>query len=295
MKQKRKEDIIRFIVMDDFKIISWDELVESGSCVFPEGKETAISVGGFDGPHKGHDKLLRRVLDYASQNALIPGLVTFFRSPTAVKNKTYSGDVSSLRQRLKKFQELGFHFIVLIDFSAGFAKIEGTAFFDILIKTIRMKYLAVGSDFLCGYRRGLGADDLKKIAPQKGFCFDSIDPLNHGSVKVSSSAVREAVSLGDFSLAKELLGYPFLFDFISLPWEVNDKNNIFAPKVYISQIIPQSGKYRVLVRKVNGQEQEAHLFVNADGILLSFTEEASMAFDLKDLNNFDTIEFICKE
>ncbi|UTC68445.1 FAD synthetase family protein [Treponema sp. OMZ 791] len=282
--------------MDEFKIISWEELVESGSHVFPEGKETAISVGGFDGPHKGHDKLLRRVLGYAAENALIPGLVTFFRSPAAVKNKPYSGDVSSLRLRLKKFQELGFHFIVLIDFSAGFAKIEGTVFFDIIIKTIRMKYLAVGSDFLCGYRRGLGAEDLKKIAPQKGFCFDSIDPVNvNGSVKVSSSAIRTAVGLGDFSLAKDLLGYPFLFDFISLPWEVKDKNNIFAPKAYITQILPQSGKYRVLIKKVDGQKQEAHCFISEEGLLLCFTEKTSKAFDLKDLDNFDTIEFICKE
>ena len=301
MKQNRKKDIIWSVVMDDFKIISWEALVEAaetvltGSDFFPEGKETAISVGGFDGPHKGHDKLLRQVLNYAAEKALVPGLVTFFRSPAAVKNKAYSGDVSSLRLRLKKFQELGFHFIVLIDFSASFAKIEGTAFFDILIKTIRMKYLAVGSDFLCGYRRGLGVDDLKEIAPQKGFCFDSIDPVNRGSLKISSSAIREAVSLGDFSLAKELLGYPFLFDFVSLPWEVKDKNSIFAPKAYISQILPQSGKYKVLVQKIDRQEQEAHCLINDEGLLLCFPEKDSKAFELKDLNNFDTIEFICKE
>ena len=223
------------------KIIYWDDLIKEEN-LYPHG--SAVSIGGFDGPHRGHERIFHAVLQAASRYGVPAGLITFRRSPRFQKAGTaYSGDVSTLEMRLRKFESYGFVFTVLIDFSEDFAKMRGTVFFDILMKTIRIKYLAVGSDFTCGYRHDTGLETLRLLASTKGFCFDSIEQLYSARhERISSSAIRQAVEQADFTLAKDLLGYPFFLDVAKIVqrretavWSIE--------KSAVTQILPQSGRY----------------------------------------------------
>ena len=223
------------------KIIYWDDLIK-GENIYPQG--SAISIGGFDGPHRGHERILSAVLKAARKDGIPAGIITFFRSPRSVKaGNMYAGDVSTLEMRLQKFAEQGFSFTVLIDFSADFARMKGTVFFDILIKTICIKYLAVGSDFTCGYRHDTGVGDLQRLARERGFCFDSIEQLYSARhERISSSAIRQAVEQADFALAKDLLGYPFLLDVAKIVQRT--ENGVWAvEKAAVTQILPQNGQY----------------------------------------------------
>ena len=222
-------------------ILYWDDLTKEEN-IYPQG--SAISIGGFDGPHRGHECILSAVLTAARKGGIPAGIITFFRSPRSVKaGNAYAGDVSTLKMRLQKFAEQGFSFTVLIDFSADFAKMKGTVFFDILIKTICIKYLAVGSDFTCGYRHDTGVGDLQRLAREKGFCFDSIEQLYSARhERISSSAIRQAVEQADFTLAKDLLGYPFFLD-VSKIVRRKEGSVWFIEKSAVTQILPQSGRY----------------------------------------------------
>lgn len=223
------------------KIIYWDDLIK-GENIYPQG--SAISIGGFDGPHRGHERILSAVLKAARKDGMPAGIITFFRSPRSVKaGNMYAGDVSTLEMRLQKFAEQGFSFTVLIDFSADFARMKGTVFFDILIKTICIKYLAVGSDFTCGYRHDTGVGDLQRLARERGFCFDSIEQLYSARhERISSSAIRQAVEQADFALAKDLLGYPFFLDVAKIVQRT--ENGVWAvEKAAVTQILPQNGQY----------------------------------------------------
>ena len=223
------------------KIIYWDDLIKEEK-LYPQG--SAISIGGFDGPHRGHECILSAVLTAARKGGIPAGIITFFRSPRSVKaGNAYAGDVSTLKMRLQKFAEQGFSFTVLIDFSADFARMKGTVFFDILIKTICIKYLAVGSDFTCGYRHDTGVGDLQRLARERGFCFDSIEELYSARhERISSSAIRQAVEQADFALAKDLLGYPFFLD-VSKIVRRREGSVWFIEKSAVTQILPQSGRY----------------------------------------------------
>ena len=222
-------------------ILYWDDLIKEEN-MYPQG--SAISIGGFDGPHRGHECILSAVLTAARKGGIPAGIITFFRSPRSVKaGNAYAGDVSTLEMRLQKFAEQGFSFTVLIDFSADFAKMKGTVFFDILIKTICIKYLAVGSDFTCGYRHDTGVGDLQRLARERGFCFDSIEQLYSARhERISSSAIRQAVEQADFTLAKDLLGYPFFLD-VSKIVRRKEGSVWFIEKSAVTQILPQSGRY----------------------------------------------------
>ncbi len=280
--------------MKDFQVISWEELVGSGNCFFPQG--TAVTIGSFDGPHKGHNELFKRVLNRAEEEKIPSGIVTFFRPPAAVKNAHYAGDVSTLRLKLKKIADLGFNFVILIDFSSEFARIGGETFFDILIKTIRLKYLAAGEDFSCGYRRELKAAGIKRLALRKGFRFDSIKPVHSdGIMRISSTAIRNAVLSADFTRAEHLLGYSFLFDVIGPAWIITGEYSVCAPRAYITQILPECGRYKVSVKTVAGAQADAFFFINENEVTLRFEKKASPQFALKNMNDFDTVKFICKE
>ena len=222
-------------------ILYWDDLIKEEN-IYPQG--SAISIGGFDGPHRGHECILSAVLQAAQRNGIPAGIITFFRSPRSVKaENAYAGDVSTLEMRLQKFAEQGFSFTVLIDFSADFARMKGTVFFDILIKTICIKYLAVGSDFTCGYRHDTGVGDLQRLARERGFCFDSIEQLYSARhERISSSAIRQAVEQADFTLAKDLLGYPFFLD-VSKIVRRREGSVWSIEKSAVTQILPQNGQY----------------------------------------------------
>ena len=273
------------------KIIYWDDLIKEKN-MYPQG--SAISIGGFDGPHRGHECILSAVLEAAQRNAIPAGIITFFRSPRSVKTgSAYAGDVSTLEMRLQKFAEQGFSFTVLIDFSADFAKMKGTVFFDILIKTICIKYLAVGSDFTCGYRHDTGVGDLQRLARERGFCFDSIEQLYSARhERISSSAIRQAVEQADFTLAKDLLGYPFFLDVAKI---VQRKENAVwsIEKSAVTQILPQSGQYSACAYLQTGMIISVQ--VKVTDTLLEVSEETAAPILSAAGTLIRKLEFIRKE
>lgn len=273
------------------KIIYWDDLIKEEN-IYPQG--SAISIGGFDGPHRGHERILSAVLKAARKDGIPAGIITFFRSPRSVKiGNAYTGDVSTLEMRLQKFAEQGFSFTVLIDFSADFAKIKGAVFFDILIKTICIKYLAVGSDFTCGYRHDTGVGDLQRLARERGFCFDSIEQLYSARhERISSSAIRQAVEQADFTLAKDLLGYPFFLDVVKIVRR--KENGIWSiEKSAITQILPQSGQYSACAYLQTGVVVPVQ--VKVTDALLEVFEKAAAPVPFASGTLIRKLEFIRKE
>ena len=273
------------------KIIYWDDLIKEEN-LYPQG--SALSVGGFDGPHRGHERILSAVLEAAHHKGIPAGIITFFRSPRSVKDgSTYSGDVSTLDMRLQKFAEQGFSFTVLIDFSADFARMKGTVFFDILIKTICIKYLAVGSDFTCGYRHDTGVEDLQRLARERGFCFDSIEQLYSAKhERISSSAIRQAVEQADFTLAKDLLGYPFFLDVAKIVQR--RENTVWSiKKSDITQILPQNGQYAACAYLQTGMLIPVQ--VKVTDTWLEVSEESSASVPVAAGTVIHKLEFIRKE
>lgn len=273
------------------KIIYWDDLIKEEN-IYPQG--SAISIGGFDGPHRGHERILSAVLEAARKDGIPAGIITFFRSPRSVKiGNAYTGDVSTLEMRLQKFAEQGFSFTVLIDFSADFAKIKGAVFFDILIKTICIKYLAVGSDFTCGYRHDTGVGDLQRLARERGFCFDSIEQLYSARhERISSSAIRQAVEQADFTLAKDLLGYPFFLDVAKIV-QRRESSAWSIEKSAITQILPQSGQYSACAYLQTGVVVPVQ--VKVTDALLEVSEEIAAPVPFAAGTSIRQLEFIRKE
>ena len=274
------------------KIIRWDLLGSDESkalidslCKGRHG--TALTIGGFDGPHRGHETLFSAVLETAKKRNLAPGIVTFTRSPGLEKKPfSYPGDVSTLNLRLARFGEKGFEFVLLIDFSGEFGKMSGGVFFDILVRTVCMRYVAVGPDFRCGHRLDTGLAEIAALSRKEGFCFDSIQQVELDGLRISSSAVRLAVQNADFSLAERLLGHPFLLDFTAPRWRLSG-SGYEADTGSFTQILPRRGTYNVVLATVSGKPVPA-LFDVSDTSISVMPERGSA---LPGANEITTAQF----
>ncbi len=255
------------------RVFSWEDICGNPLC-FKEFLDSltgssgeafsALTIGDFDGCHLGHRALFNKVFSAVSSSNgaggspfLFPGAVTFNRL-SGGSGKISGAGVFTLKQKLDALEKLGFVFTVLIDFSADFSKIKGTAFFEILADNARMRYLAVGEDFRCGFRLDTGYSEIKNISLRLGFVFDPLPPVLFAGQRISSTRVRSAVLSADFFEAERLLGRPFILDISEIQWQFSGSAGLSASfsgenisavfsasVVMFNQVLPPAGRYLV--------------------------------------------------
>jgi len=195
--------------------INWDDLPVLGQEAVTGGKKTALSVGVFDGLHRGHQALIARI--FAKAPVLLPTVITFRQNPKAlIWGKPVSGreaeekivDIIGFEEKMNLLESLGVALCVIIDFSEQFGKINGRAFFEALNRYLHPAYIVLGANFHCGYRRDTDAQDFKALAESSGVEAEIVPHVLEGGLPVSSSRIRSALNAGRTGEAALLLGRP---------------------------------------------------------------------------------------
>ena len=189
------------------RIISWEEYTNKNThSLFPIPYSLSVSVGVFDGVHKGHQALIQHICG----SPFLPAIVTFIQNPAKILSPAPSGknisSIVTLDQKLKIFESLGIELTVLIDFSEKFSKIKGRSFVDSLLGCQPVGLIAIGSNFRCGNRLDTGAKEIKRIAEDRGIETWIAEPVMDKGRPVSSSRIRAALAAGRIAEAERLLG-----------------------------------------------------------------------------------------
>ncbi len=173
--------------------------------IAPSGAPQALAIGNFDGVHRGHQAILARLGQRAEQG-LVPSVMTFEPHPREYFSpETAPARLTSLREKLELFAELGVERVYLVRFNGKFAALSAPAFMDTILRPLNARYLLVGEDFRFG--AGRGGDILTLRAA--GFHAESVAAVTHEGVRVSSTAIRTALAAGDLGRAEALLGRPY--------------------------------------------------------------------------------------
>ena len=168
---------------------------------------TAIALGNFDGVHRGHLRVIQPVLDAA---AGIKTVVSFAPHPRAFFSGEHRLLLTPSEEKAAYLATLGIEQLVLLPFNQALASLSPEQFVaQVLHELLQVKFLSVGKNFRFGHRRAGTADCLKAIAEAHGIAVH-ITPLEVADQeRISSSAVRQALSKGDLEKANHLLGRPY--------------------------------------------------------------------------------------
>jgi riboflavin kinase / FMN adenylyltransferase len=171
----------------------------------------ALTIGNFDGVHRGHRALIDRVIAKARELDLISCVLTFEPHP----REFFSGDaaparLTRLRDKLELMEAAGVERVHVARFNARFAALPAQRFIeDILVRGLGMQWLLVGRDFRFGARRAGDYAALEVASKIHGFLLESMPDVQFEGTRVSSSAVRAALKAADLRAAERLLGHPY--------------------------------------------------------------------------------------
>jgi riboflavin kinase/FMN adenylyltransferase len=229
------------------------------------GERTALTIGVFDGVHRGHQALIGRIVREAP--GCIPTVVTFKQNPKQVlRPGDYRGDIVSFRRKMLIFEELGVKLVILIDFSANFSKLSGREFIDALRDRGNPGYAAIGSNFHCGHDLDTDALYIKEINERAGIRTEVVSPVLAGDLPISSSRIRAAISRGEIDTAAALLGRRVELDLAGLASRPREGGLFYDTRPH-SRIIPPPGRYPALLRGAPGGI-EAEVLVEDGGVLV---------------------------
>jgi riboflavin kinase / FMN adenylyltransferase len=171
----------------------------------------ALTIGNFDGVHLGHQAMLARLVDAARQLGVPPCVMTFephpreFFAPDKAPTR-----LTSLREKLELLARFGVERAYVRRFNFEFAKTAAEDFIGrILHRGLAARWILVGDDFRFGARRAGDLVMLKQAASGCGFEVHAMTSVMADGMRVSSTAVREALAAGDMPRAQRLLGRPY--------------------------------------------------------------------------------------
>jgi riboflavin kinase / FMN adenylyltransferase len=171
-------------------------------------RPVAVTIGNFDGVHRGHQAMVARTISAARERGLRSCVLTFephpreFFAPDAAPTR-----LTTMREKLELLDSLGVECTYIARFNHRFAGLPAEAFVqDVLVRTLLARWVLVGEDFRFGARRAGDVRLLRSLAPSVNMEVEVIETVTEGGVRVSSSAVRSALAQGQLSRAELLLG-----------------------------------------------------------------------------------------
>ena len=166
----------------------------------------ALTIGNFDGVHRGHQAMLTRLIEAAEDLQLVPAVLTFDPHPREYFARIDApARLSTLRSKLDLFRAYGVCVAYVARFDSRLAALTAEQFVDdVLVRGLNARWVLVGDDFRFG--RGRAGDLGLLRAKARPFSVEGMRTIDVGDLRASSTAVREALAAGDLARAADLLG-----------------------------------------------------------------------------------------
>ncbi|RLB10631.1 MAG: riboflavin biosynthesis protein RibF [Deltaproteobacteria bacterium] len=211
-----------------------------------------LTIGNFDGVHRGHLALFDKVKQIAKEINGLSVVMTFDPHPIKVlSNGNGPPVITPTPQKLRLIKEAGIDIILCLPFTKEFATISAKDFVEkILVQKIGVKYIVVGYDYAFGKNRQGNIEFLKKMAEQYGFKVEVVNPVSINGTIVSSTKIRNLVQEGKLEEAKILLGRNYQVTGTVIKGKNRGTRILGYPTAnlkLIDELTPKTGVYAVKV------------------------------------------------
>lgn len=178
---------------------------------FSSTKKTVVTIGTFDGVHRGHQKILDRVASIAVNHDLESALLTFFPHPRMVLQQDLNIKlINTIDEREQLVASRGIQHIVTHPFSKEFSRTTAEEFVkEFLVDGLNAHTVVIGYDHRFGRNRSADISDLREMGSQYGFEVVEISKKEVDEVAVSSTKIRNALQEGKLEIANTYLNYDF--------------------------------------------------------------------------------------
>ena len=267
---------------------------------FPSDINTIVTIGTFDGVHKGHQTIISRINEIGKKEAMESVLLTFTPHPRHV---IYPDDqtlrlIHTIEEKVEALSEVGLDNLILHNFTKEFSRTKSVNFIrDVLVNKLNMKYMVVGFDHHFGKNRQGTFDNLVELSDLYGFMIEKVDPQSIDEVTISSTKIRNAILKGDCKRANSYLasefsirgkviqgnkignsiGFPTANIEIDNTWKILPKDGVYAIKAFVNNK-RYFGMLNIGVRPSVSDDNfaiEAHLFNFKSNI---YNEELKIEF-----------------
>jgi riboflavin kinase/FMN adenylyltransferase len=288
---------------------SWDD-----SGLPPTARGTVLTVGTFDGVHRGHQRVLERMAQRGNEQGLSSVVVTFDPHPLEIVRKEAAPPLLTLSsEKIEVIAESGINYLAIVPFTKKLQRYDAAAFVDqILRQRFHVKHLVIGHDH--GFGRGRAGDVqvLRRLGETRGFTVEVVSAVDGiDGVPISSTMIRQAIAAGELERAAQLLGRAYsvsgrvqggdrrgrLLGFPTINLGAPSPRKLLPPAgVYAvraqTHLGPFGGMMNLGARPTFGDETvaiEVHLF-DAEGDFYDRAVRVDILARLRDTKKFDSAE-----
>lgn len=226
----------------------------------PGDSAVVLSIGSFDGVHRGHQSLIARCKALAGRNGAEVAILTFDPHPRCVLDPAHCPrSLTTLREKADVLADAGVDRLVVLPFTREVSAWSATRFCDLLVESLDVRALVVGHDFALGHKRQGDVAFLTEYGAAHGFAVEQVDALDDESSPISSTRIRAEVERGDVAAAARLLGRAYTMDAVVEHGEEVGRQLGF-PTANLSaapaKCLPAPGVYAMWLR-IDGRWREA--------------------------------------
>jgi riboflavin kinase/FMN adenylyltransferase len=212
---------------------------------------SCVTVGAFDGVHRGHQRLITRMVEAAHSMDNVAAAITFDPHPATVLTDEPLPLLTTVEERIELLAALGLDVLVVSPFTVATVRTPATDFAERLIHHLRLAELWIGPDFALGHRREGDIPFLRRLGAARGFSVHIVESLIWSGKAIRSSRVRDALKTGDIPDATGCLGRPYRLSGVVVQGHgVGRSIGIPTANLSISpdRLIPTGGVYACLAR-----------------------------------------------
>ena len=175
--------------------------------------KSAVTIGKFDGLHKGHKALIEKTVDYAKKNNMKSVVFTFSNHPANIFESEKVRKIITNKDKINTMKDLGVDIVINLPFDEFMTKISAIDFVEkILVKKLNAKKIYVGHDFTFARNKEGDAILLKALGGEYDFDVDIVKPIKINNIRVSSTYIRNLLAQGKVESVKEYLGSNYIVE-----------------------------------------------------------------------------------
>ena len=220
--------------------------------------DTVVTIGNFDGVHKGHQVLIEKTATYAKARGIKSAVFTFLNHPINYFVPEKVKNIFDEKEKERLIEGFGIDYLIDIPFDKAMTQISAEQFVVKILKDkIHAKKIVVGHDFTFARNKEGNVKVLKELGHEYGIEVEIVQPIKINGIRVSSTFIRELISEGRIDEIPQYLGTPYVIEGEIIHGKANGrkmgyptanislKDQIIKPKngIYASRVIIDGKKY----------------------------------------------------